>query len=122
MAITFPYDTSHYPAAPVVDVILRRAKEISIAALLDSGADCSIFPTNVLRRIGASYLETRNMIDAGGHRQTVNLYRIEVQIGMYKIPGIRAIGINSKEAIIGRDVLNHLIVTLDGIAGQTEIS
>jgi hypothetical protein len=62
------------------------------------------------------------MINAGGHRQTVNLYRVEVQIGTYKIPGIRVIGINNNEAIIGRDVLNHLIVTLDGIAGETAIS
>jgi hypothetical protein len=30
--------------------------------------------------------------------------------------------LKNTEVIIGRDVLNHLIVTLDGIAGQTEIS
>lgn len=122
MAITFDYDKTYDPAAPVVTVVIRRAKELILSALLDTGADCSIFPVNLLRRIGATYLETRNMIGATGYAQTVNLYLVEVQIGSYKIPGVRAVGIKSNEAILGRDVLNHLIVTLDGIAGTTEIS
>lgn len=36
---------------------------------------------------------------------------VEIQIGPHKLPGIRAIAVESEgEAIIGRDVLNHLIV------------
>lgn len=62
------------------------------------------------------------MINPTGHAQTVNLYLVEVQIGSYKIPGIRAVGLKTTEAILGRDVLNQLIITLDGIAGTTEIS
>jgi predicted aspartyl protease len=122
MSSTFAYDRSHEPAAPVADVVIRRAKEVSLSALLDSGADNSIFPLNLLRRIGASYVDSRRMIGAGGDIHTVNLYIVEVQIGPHRIPGIRAIGLKNTEVIIGRDVLNHLIVTLDGIAGQTEIS
>ncbi len=122
MSSTFAYDRSHEPAAPVADVVIRRAKEASLLALLDSGADNSIFPLNLLRRIGASYVDSRRMIGAGGDTHMVNLYIVEVQIGAYRIPGIRAIGLKNSEAIIGRDVLNHLIVTLDGLAGETEIS
>jgi predicted aspartyl protease len=123
MAVTFAYSNDFLPAAPVVTVVVRRAKEVTLSAILDTGADCSIFPVNLLRRIGATYLETRRMISASGHTQTVNLYLVEVQIGDYTIPGVNAIGlISSNEAILGRDVLNHLIVTLDGIAGTTEIS
>lgn len=122
MAITFVYDKNYHPAAPVVSVVIRRAKELTIPAFLDTGADCSIFPINLLRRIGATYLETRNMVSPTGYTETVNLYLVEVQLGFYKIPGISAVGIKTNEAILGRDVLNHLIVTLDGIAGTTEIS
>lgn len=122
MAITFVYDKSYEPAAPIVTVVIRRAKELTLPALLDTGADCSIFPVNLLRRIGATYLETRNMVNPTGYAQTVNLYLVEVQIGSYKIPGVRAVGLKTTEAILGRDVLNQLIITLDGIAGTTEIS
>lgn len=53
----------------------------------------------------------------------VELYFVTVQIDQFNLPGIKAVASrSSNEAIIGRDVLNHLIVTLDGIAGQTEIS
>lgn len=46
-----------------------------------------------------------------------------MQIGTLVLPGVRAVAIDKHdEPLIGRDVLNHLIVTLDGIAGETEIS
>lgn len=122
MAVTFVYDKNYQPAAPVVSVVIRRTKELTLPALLDTGADCSIFPVNLLRRIGATYLETRNMISASGYTETVNLYLVEVQIGSYKIPGIRAVGLKTTEAILGRDVLNHLIITLNGIEALIEIS
>lgn len=39
------------------------------------------------------------------------------------IPSIQAVGIaDDDEPLLGRDVLNHLIVTLDGIGGLTEVS
>lgn len=62
------------------------------------------------------------MINASGYTETVNLYLVEVQIDSYKIPGIRAVGLKTTKAILGRDVLNHLIITLNGIEGLTEIS
>lgn len=62
------------------------------------------------------------MINASGYTETVNLYLVEVQIDSYKIPGIRAVGLKTTEAILGRDVLNHLIITLNGIEELTEIS
>lgn len=58
-----------------------------------------------------------------GQPVPVALYFVTVQIDNFNLPGIKAVASRSgNETIIGRDVLNHLIVTLDGIAGQTEIS
>lgn len=52
----------------------------------------------------------------------VDLYLITVQIGSHNIPAIRAIVATSDgETIIGRDVLNQLVVTLNGPANVTEI-
>jgi hypothetical protein len=82
-----------------------------------------MFSVDVLRKIGAQYLETRQLRGIVGSPQTVSLYLVELQIGTYRIAGIKAVAAKTgTEAIIGRDVLNQLIVTLDGIGGITEIS
>ena len=48
---------------------------------------------------------------------------VNIQIGDYQVPAVQVIGVQPGEtAIIGRDVLNHLIVVLDGIGSTTEIS
>jgi len=63
------------------------------------------------------------MTGVTGRSERVELYFVEIQIGDLKIPGIKAVSTQfSNEVILGRDVLNHLIITLDGIAGTTEIS
>lgn len=104
-------------------MIRRRQRDVSLTALLDTGADCSMFPIKALHQVGTKYIESRQMRTVSGDVQIVNLYIVEVIIGPYHIPGIRAIGARAEgEAILGRDVLNHRIITLDGIAGTTEIS
>ena len=53
----------------------------------------------------------------------VDLYMVQVQIGEFTLRGVKAVASRTgNEVILGRDVLNHLIVTLDGIAGTVEIS
>ena len=82
-----------------------------------------MIPNNILLGIGAVFVRTAKVTGIGGKSSLVDLYLVEIQIGTLQIPGVKAMASRiSTEVIIGRDVLNHLIVTLDGIAGQTEIS
>jgi predicted aspartyl protease len=123
MAIAFAYDPTYQPPAPVVEVLIRAASEATGQALLDSGADGTMTPITMLRQIRARFARTHKMRGVLGHALVVELYFVEVQIDSHRIPGIKAIAAESTaEIIIGRDVLRHLVVTLDGIAGLTEIS
>lgn len=123
MSISFPYDRNYQPSAPVVEITIRRRGEMLLTALVDTGADACILPVDILTEIGAVYLETRQLYGITGHALSVNLYLLEVQIGPHRMPGIRAVAAKpGAEAILGRDVLNQLILTLDGIAGATEVS
>lgn len=123
MAITFPYNNDYQPAAPVITVSLQRRKSVTIAAMIDTGADNSIFPIDQLLAAGATYVGSRRLVGVTGHKRLVDLYGVEVQIGNYRIPGVRAVAIDpGEEALIGRDILTHLIVMLNGIMGITEIS
>ena len=123
MPTSFAYSRNYSPPAPVAKVVLRSQSEISIVALLDSGADGTMIPYPLLLRIGSQFARTSKVTGVTGKSAGVELYFVEIQIGDLIIPGVKAISSrSSKEVILGRDVLNHLIVTLDGIAGTTEIS
>lgn len=123
MAASFQYSSDYSPPAPVARITLHAQHTVEVIALLDSGADATILPYGLLKRIGARFAQTNQMRGIAGKPVPVALYFVTVQIDNLNLPGIKAVASrSSNEAIIGRDVLNHLIVTLDGIAGQTEIS
>ena len=122
MASSFQYSSDYSPPAPVVKITLRAQRTVEVVALLDSGADATILPHELLKRIGARFAQTNQMCGIAGKPVPVEFYFVTVQIDQFNLPGIKAVASrSSNEAIIGRDVLNHPIVTLDGIAGQTEI-
>lgn len=126
MISSFPYDNSYDPAAPVVRIGLSPSgadnPRQQLIALLDSGADASMFPSNVLTAAGARIVEQRQMRGVVGSAVTVNLYLTAVHIGSHIIHGIRAIGMPPNgESIIGRDVLNQLETILNGPAHETTI-
>lgn len=57
------------------------------------------------------------------HRQSVALYEILVQIGPFDLGKFQVVGLEDEsDLILGRDVLNQLILTLNGLAHVVEIS
>lgn len=124
--LSFEYDTSYYPAAPFADIEVNGYDDSlgtrSMWAMIDSGADASVIPIRILNVIGADYKETSWMRGTAGGRVEVDLYLVAIRIGSNLINGLHVIGSpNQNEAIIGRDVLNRLVVTLNGHAETTEI-
>ncbi len=124
--LTFDYDTSYHPAAPSVEIQIYGYNSVlgqhSLWAMVDSGADATMIPYPVLNAIGAVYKESTWMRGTAGGRVEVDLYLAAIRIGSNLIDGLHVVGIPaSGEAIIGRDVLNQLVVTLNGLANVTEI-
>lgn len=124
--LSFEYDTSYHPSAPFADIEIDGYDESSgnrtVWAMLDSGADATILPLRILNAVGADYKESTWMRGTAGGRIEVVLYLVGIRIGSNLIDGLHVIAsANSNEAIIGRDVLNRLIVTLNGHAEMTEI-
>jgi hypothetical protein len=95
---TFDYSTEYDPPGPIVEFQVSKAGH------------------------GARYVETRQMRGIVGLAYPVDLYLVSIRIGVHPMPAVRVIaGVAESEAIIGRDVLNHLVVTLNGLASVTEI-
>ena len=125
-AITFDYDSIYYPAAPVIEIEVDGYDDNlgrrTLRAMVDSGGDASMIPLSILEAIGATYKESTWMRGTAGGRIEVDLYLVAIQIGTELVYGLHVVSSPStKEAVVGRDVLNQLIVTLNGPAGVTEV-
>lgn len=123
---SYDYDFSYIPSAPFVEMTIASAfstTPVSLNAFIDSGADATMIPFEVLQQIQAEEVETRYLRTVTGKRTVIDLYRVSVQIGPYHFPSIKVVATDSNsEIILGRDVLNQLVVTLNGLAGVTEVS
>ncbi len=122
---TFLYDSTYSPAAPVIEVEIgteHSAETRLLSALVDSGADATLLPKGLLKQLKAQPVDVRNLRTVTGARLTVTLYRVQLRIGPQQLRNIRAVGIEPTEgAILGRDALNQLVMTLDGLAMVSEI-
>lgn len=128
MIYTYPYDSAyHGPAMPTVDITISlpddENRKIVLRGLVDSGADATMIPVRYLRQLGAKVTNRHRVRGTDNIAYPVDVYAVLMEIGplekmIIPVSGNRFNG----ETIIGRDVLNQLIVTLNGLAHVTEIS
>lgn len=114
------------PPMPVLDVFLsrpgRHAAPAAVEAIIDTGADSTLIPLDILERIAAPYIDQAYLRGITGTREPVDLYLVTVQIAGMTISGIRAAALRvSASTILGRDVLNQLNLGLVGTANTTEV-
>ena len=77
---------------------------------------------DVLEQAGAVFVDRAFLRGITGHRQAVDLYLTTLHLGRFRITGVRTIALMpGNAAILGRDVLNQLEITLRGPAGVTEV-
>ena len=124
---SYDYSRAYQPAMPVVDIEITlpgqsQAKRI-VTALVDSGSDASMIPLTILIELKARYVGQGRVQTVLGDSQLVNLYLINLHVGGHLLQAVQVIGAsNIDEVILGRDVLNQLTVTLNGLANITEIN
>lgn len=123
---SFYYDEDYIPAMPIIEIGVSKPngkREAILTALVDSGADASMIPINILDEIGARFIKHGRVRPVLGAGERAALYGVTIRIGSYQLYGIQAIATaEGSEILVGRDVLNHLIVTLNGLAHETEIT
>lgn len=120
MIYTYDYDLTYLPAMPVVTISIGRADSaavLTLPALIDSGADATMIPVRHLKQVKAIKRQQVFIRSVSGQREGANLYTISLQLAHYQRARFDVVGNQATdEVIIGRDVLNHLVVTLDGLA------
>ena len=123
--ISFDYDSDYDPPFPVATIAINLPENsgagITHPALIDTGADSTMIPVNLLDQLGASAVGNARMRGVLGDSELVDIYLIRVQIGSYIAHAIRAVAMPvGSELILGRNVLNNFIITLNGLAHVTE--
>lgn len=124
--LTYIYSTAYSPSAPVVEIGVRGpgedSREIRMTAFVDTGADATMLPIHILRIVGAEYIEPRYIRGVTGVRTLAETDLAVVHVGQQFIPIPTAVALlRGEEAILGRDVLNHLVLTLDGPSEVLEL-
>jgi predicted aspartyl protease len=126
MIYTFDYDNSYVPAIPIVEVEVKQEDGtlgVRMNAIVDSGADATIIPKRYLQQIQAQIGDQAWLRGATQERIQVDLYWVWLYIGNLRPMYVEVVADSvGEEAILGRDVLNQFIVTLNGLASTVEIS
>ena len=110
------YDSSYNPAMPVITIqVARRIGEtpFTLTAIVDSGADATQIPLPILHQLQARQGLTGWLSGSAGGRYRVNLYKGALQIAAYRFIYADVVGTRQDEIIVGRDILNQFVVTLN---------
>lgn len=127
------YDRAKIPAAPVLAIRLsapgESARTDPIAALIDTGSDFTLVPLSLLLQIDAPEERSAFLRGLWSEQRQVTVYLADLHFENRVLPGIEVVGVEdesaeddqAQEIILGRNVLNRLILLLDGPNEQTEI-
>ncbi len=125
-AYTHLYSQDYWPSMPVVEVELsapgRVQTETLLTALIDSGSDGTLIPIDILEQVGARCVGDAQIRGILGDSRAVAVYLASLRIGPHTLPAVRVVAASEDaEIILGRNVLNQLVVTLNGPAGVIQI-
>jgi predicted aspartyl protease len=106
------------PAAPVVHARLRRSPaeqtQIDIAMLIDSGADVTLVPKSAVDSLGLELSATKyELIAFDGARSVSEAVQAEIVL-LGRIFRGQFLLLDQETGVLGRDILNHLRILLDG--------
>lgn len=119
-------DSSYDPAMPVVGIEVLNlddlSKNIKLTAIVDSGSDGSFIPERHLHALGIESVRKAQVRGVSGIAYSVDMYMVKLKVGPFELYGTRVVGDKQNEIIVGRNLINQLVVTLNGLAEVVEVS
>jgi hypothetical protein len=113
----FRYDTQVMPPAPFVEtqVINPLTEEtLQLPGKLDTGAAMTVIPRDIVPTL---HLEQMGDVLCQGYDGVETprpLYYVALEVTGYHIPMVEVTVSPRRDVLLGRDVLNHFILTLNG--------
>ena len=120
------YRMDFVPPLPGLPVVLHHpesgAVTQGIPALIDTGADATLAPLRYLRAIEAEEIYETRMRSHWGESRTARIYLVDMEVEGQRLPGIEVVADDrGNDVLLGRNVLNRLILLLDGPGHKTDM-
>ncbi len=124
--IRLPYSSDYFPTAPILRVRLGLPDEAlrigPLDALIDTGADGTIVPAYMIEELGAESDNDKILRGYSGEGVVVKMYYLDIAIGKGRFPAVEvAADPRADQVMIGRNLLNKLVITLNGPKQELEI-
>jgi len=109
--LSYDYNRDYFPSAPFIPITIDgyddSKSSITIPAFVDTGADGTLLPRDILTAVGAEYEDTVLLRGTTGIAQRLDRYTVRIRVGEVTIFSVAAVAVApGTEPIIGRDVLN----------------
>jgi predicted aspartyl protease len=110
-----PFDETFDPPAPVLPVRVGGIDDHDPAAMLrmlvDTGADCTLIPAQVARSLRLPVVD-RMQIEGVAGIALATIHAARVHVGGIRV--LARVAAYGDEALLGRDVLNKMLLDIDG--------
>lgn len=115
----YNYNRQLTPPAPFAHVSVRPPVGgrglADLPAQLDSGADLSVIPWEIVERLHLVQLDEAAVVGFGGSTLLVPTFLVEMTVRGFRPVVVRALASRSESyVLLGRDVLNEHRLLLDG--------
>ena len=122
--MVYPYNREFEPPAPTVPIRIASPASNNaetLEALLDSGADISVVPTEASERLGLLRVDRTRVVGFGAEATDATVYSASIGLEEDSARIERVVSWGENYAIIGRDIMNRWRTTLDGPSQTTRI-
>jgi predicted aspartyl protease len=113
----FPYHNTFLPPAPALEVEVRNphtgAAQILLAKL-DTGADGTLIPEDLVQTLGLLSHDRFLAVAFDMQAKFIPSYLIDLTVAGWVFTQLEVPTAPLPYILIGRDVLNQLVITLDG--------
>jgi hypothetical protein len=121
-----PYATSFSPPAPVLSIEIFTPdgpqQRVSVSAKLDTAADISAIPLNVVNEWGLEPVSEVIVTGYNAETAVLSTYTVGIELPEARVRHIEVIVVPDSYALLGRDVLNHFYLNLNGPDLTFEVS
>ena len=111
------YSRDFSPPAPMLSLVVTAPggrDETSLEGKLDSGADICALPESVIAALDLPPVREVRAAGFTGELRPTLLYRCTLEVAGRRVQNVEALATGRHYAIVGRNVLCHLVVKLDG--------
>lgn len=116
--MTIPFDANYDPAALVLPAaltgVVRRRPQVSLPALIDTGADLTAIPDTAVKRLRLYAVGRMEVEDVHARVEVADIYTVRLSIA--DLPGreMEVVSTEQPFVILGRDWLEDYYLLLNG--------